>query len=114
MTNHSSRTEGQAKEDTFKAQLDKMPGPGHASKLRVTGTVVFNGGGFETSLKKAESIGINPNILILEVVDRKDSDFTKPILQIDVQYEENDAPDYKQVTVRSAGPEFTIDVLVTH
>lgn len=106
-------SEGRAQKDTFSAWIDRMPGS--ANKLHVAGKVEYGSGGLKPTLVKVIPQGINPAILMLEVADEKDGDVgTKPILLKDAKYEDASGNGVKQVSIRSASPEFTVDVKDVH
>jgi hypothetical protein len=105
----STKSQAHAKQETFEATIDLKPIS--TFTLRVKGKVEYRGGGLTASLARANPQGISDTILILEVYDTKTGDVsTKPIVTQDVSYEEDDARRFKQVTIRSAAPDFTIDV----
>lgn len=97
--------------DTFKALLNKMPGPGANPTLHVTGTVTVPTTGYHVSLVEAVPQGINPKILILEVKKVKPTGPAGDVVShIPVKYDKPHSPDYTDVTVRCDGDDFTIPV----
>jgi hypothetical protein len=104
--------QGRAIKDTFAAWVDKMPIK--KNTLHVKGEIEYSGGGWSVELVPAIPQGINPAILILELSERHDGVQTKPIVRIPVKFEKADGGSYKQVTIRSGSPEFTLDVTETH
>jgi hypothetical protein len=103
MSTHSDK-------DEFKAWIDKMPPASHHT-LHVTGKVTVPTTGYHVSLVEAESQGINPKILILDV---KKEPPTKPagqmVSHVPVEYEKKHSSDYTEVTIRGDGNSFTIPV----
>jgi hypothetical protein len=77
--------------------------------LYVTGEVEYPSGGLTASLVKANPQGTNPAILILDVEDTKTGD-ADPVITQAVTCEVHVPLVVNQVTVRSAAPDFTIDV----
>lgn len=97
--------------DTFKAWLNKMPGPGANPTLHVTGTVTVPTTGYHVSLVEAVPQGINPKILILEVKKVKPTGPAGDVVsQVPVEYKKQNSPDYTDVTIRCDGDDFTIPV----
>ena len=97
----------------FKAWKDEMPGSSH--KLIVTGEVECPTTGWTVSMSEAKPPGINPKILILQI------DAVKPtgragemITHVPVRFEKAGNNNYDQITIRGAGPDFTIDVEIAH
>jgi hypothetical protein len=106
----TEQSKGFAKKDTFEAYLMSLP-PHPEKVVVVRGDVEYRSGGLTASLVKANPQGINPAILILEVHDTKSGDpSTDPVVTQGVSYEGADTAGLKQVTVRSAAPDFTIDI----
>ena len=101
---------GKLLEDTFKAWIDRMPGG--PPKLIVIGELEFPTTGWIATLRRAESQGINPTTIILEL------DVTNPIeraaqhvTKVHVRYDKSPPlQSYKQATIRNAGDEIAIDV----
>jgi hypothetical protein len=108
----TEQSKGFAKKDTFKAYaMSSFVPPLHIrNKLVVTGEVEYRSGGLTASLVEASPQGTNPAILILEVHDTKTGDdSTDPVITQGVDYTGRVGV-LKQVTVRSAAPDFTIDI----
>lgn len=98
-----------AEQATFKAWHDTMPGSPH--KLIVVGTVEVPTTGWHVGLSEAMPLGINQAILILQVDSTKPSDPAGQVIShLAVRFEKAGGDAYKQVTVRGAGPDFTIEV----
>jgi hypothetical protein len=95
-----------AKQDTFKAVLLKHD---YKTKLCVTGDVTEPTTGWTVKLERAEPQGINPRILLLELLEEHPTGRAGDIVTTHhVKYEE--APpkaDYDQVAIEGA---FTINV----
>jgi len=100
-------------EKTFKARLNKMPPPRNI--LQVTGVVTVPTTGWFVGLVKAVPQGVNPAILILEVMrippDQQGGDL---VMHIPVLFGKYESPDYTDVTIRDGKDEFTIPVKVVH
>ncbi len=96
-----------AEQNTFKAELIKH----HYNRLelRVTGDVTEPTTGWKVSLERASPQGINPKILLLNLVEVKPTGAAGDVVTTHhVRYEENPAQvEYTQVTIEGA---FTIDV----
>jgi hypothetical protein len=106
----TEQSKGFAKKDTFFAYVMTLP-PHPGKVVVVVGQVEYRSGGLTAKLVKASPQGINPEILILEVQDTKTGDTsTDPVITQTVEYAGADSAGFKQVTVRSAAPDFTIDV----
>jgi hypothetical protein len=96
-----------AVQNTFKAELIKH----HYNRLelRVTGDVTEPTTGWKVSLERTAPQGINPKILLLNLVEVKPTGAAGDVVTTHhVRYEENPAQvEYTQVTIEGA---FTIDV----
>jgi hypothetical protein len=95
--------------DTFKAWIDELPGSPH--RLIVIGEVECPTTGWTVGLSEAVPQGINGAILILQI------DAVSPtgpagqmITRLAVRFEKSPTPNYRQVTIRGGGPDFTLDV----
>jgi hypothetical protein len=96
----------------FKAWLDKMPGANNT--LHVKGTVTVPTSGWHATLTEAHPPGINPEILILEVKKVKPTGTVSQIVShIPVHFDKPHSHDYKEVTIRGDGGDFTIKVTIT-
>jgi hypothetical protein len=103
-------SKGIALKDTFEAYLELLP-PHPIRILNVNGKVEYRSGGVTASLIKAVPQGINPAILILEVHDTTTGGpSTDPVVTQSVSFDAKATTALKQVTIRSAAPDFTIDV----
>ena len=100
--------------ETFKAWIDHMP-PG-GPKLIVVGKVQVNTGGWQVSLRRRVPQGINPNILILDVIAQAPGGIvTQVITDIPLRYEERPPlHEYTQVNVVDGKDEVTVEVGHTH
>jgi hypothetical protein len=106
----AEQSKGFAQKDTFGAYVEHLP-PHPETVVVVSGKVEYRSGGLTASLVKASPQGINPEILILEVHDTKTgSTSTDPVITQFVEYTGANTAGFKQVTVRSAAPDFTIDI----
>ena len=95
----------------FKAYIDQMPGTSPGHKIIVLGSVICNTTGWKVELTEASPPGINPSILILDVKSTKPSGMAgQMITPVLVRFDKNNGEKYKQVTIRGAGADFTIDV----
>jgi hypothetical protein len=95
---------------TFRAWKNLMP-PIHSVKLFVIGEVTCPTTGWKVRLVPAIPQGINPAILILQLVARKPSGIIQPVLiRVPVRFEKAKGGPYQQVTIRGGGPDFTIPV----
>jgi hypothetical protein len=94
-------------QNTFKAELIKHHH--NNCELRVTGDVTEPTTGWTVSLERAMPQGINPNILLLKLVEVKPTGNAGNIVTTHhVKYDENPAQvEYTQVTIEGA---FTINV----
>ena len=94
-------------QNTFKAELIKHYH--NNCKLRVTGDLTEPTTGWTVSLERAMPQGINPNILLLKLVEVKPTDAAGNIVTTHhVKYDEDPAQvEYTQVTIEGA---FTINV----
>jgi hypothetical protein len=103
----ASCTADQAK---FKAWKNMMPIQ-HSVKLIVIGEVTCPTPKWKVRLVEAKPQGVNPAILILNIVARKPpgnaADVRTPV---QVRFEKAKGGDYQQVTIRGAGPDFTIPI----
>ena len=94
----------------FRAWKNMMP-PVHSVKLFVAGEVTCPTTGWKVRLVEARPQGINPAILILQLVARKPSGITQPVLtRVPVRFQKARGGTYQQVTIRGGGPDFTIPV----
>jgi hypothetical protein len=85
--------------------------PHETPRLTVTGICTCPTGGFKTSLRKATSQGINPDILLLTLVTEPPSGVTNQMVtDYDVAYHEHDSRRYTNVMVLPC--EITIGVKV--
>ena len=83
---------------TFKAWIDRMPGPGAKPKLIVVGDVQVPTSGWHVWLESRNPQGVNPQILILDVKAQPPSGIVLEVVTtIPVRFEEQplqvDAPD---------------------
>jgi hypothetical protein len=98
---------------TFEAWLDKQPGANNT--LHVTGKITVPTGGYKVSLVEANPQGINPKILILNVVKVKPTGPAPDVIShVEVKFDKPNSPDYTDVTIRNDGDEFTIPVKIVH
>lgn len=97
-------------EDTFKAWIDTQP-PG-PKKLIVVGKIEVPTGGWSATLEPAVPQGINPDILILELVTIKPVGNVIQVLStIEARYEQTPpARNYTDVTIMDDNNSFTIPV----
>ena len=97
--------------DTFKAWIDKMPGP-TAYKLIVTGDIEVPTAGWKATLVRTEPQGINPDILLLDVRAEKPDGHVIQVTQIiSLRYEESPPKaNYSQVTVFDGKDSVTVEV----
>jgi hypothetical protein len=94
----------------FKAWKNMMP-PQRTIKLFVIGEVTCPTTGWKVRLVEAKPQGVNPAILILQLVAKKPGGITKPVLTpVQVRFEKAKGGDYQQVTIRGGGPDFTIPI----
>jgi hypothetical protein len=94
----------------FKAWKNMMP-PIHSVKLIVTGEVTCPTTGWKVRLVEARPQGINPAILILQLVAKKPGGIVNPVLTaVAVRFDKAKGGKYQQVTIRGGGPDFTIPV----
>jgi hypothetical protein len=101
----ASCTADQAK---FRAWKNMMPVQ-HSVKLFVVGEVTCPTPKWRVKLVEAKPQGISPEILILDIVAKKPGGITNPVLTpVPVRFEKAKGGDYKQVTIRGGGPDFTI------
>ena len=98
--------------NTFKAWIDRMPGPSAHPRLIVIGDVQVPTTGWHAWLTRHEPQGINPNILILDVNAQKPSgEAGQMVTTIPLRYEEHPPHhNYTQVTVRDGKDEVTVGV----
>jgi hypothetical protein len=96
-----------AVQNTFKAELVKRHH--HKYELRVTGDVTEPTTGWTVDIERAVPQGINPKVLLLELIERKPTGVAGDIVATHrVRYDEDPAQvEYTQVTIEGA---FTIDV----
>lgn len=97
--------------DTFKAWINRMPGPGAQPTLHVIGWTICNTSGWTVELRRAEPQGINPTILILDLIGTPPRG---PALQMrtpePASYSEEAKQPFKQVEIRAGKSSFTVDV----
>jgi hypothetical protein len=96
-----------AEQETFKAIM--VMRDHHKSELCVTGDVTEPTAGWTVRLERANPQGINPRILLLNLVEQKPFGPAADVVATHhVRYDENPAMvDYAQVTIEGA---FTINV----
>jgi hypothetical protein len=96
-----------AKQDTFKAVIFRNAH--YREELLVTGDVTEPTTGWTVKLERAEPQGIDPHILILDLVERPPTGQAGDVVTTHhVKYEESPPlADYRQVTIKGA---FTINV----
>jgi hypothetical protein len=94
----------------FTAYVDAMPGS--TPTLIVTGTLVFATGGWGAKIRPASPQGINPKILLMEVVtDAPKGPVTQVLTPIDVRYEAPASPgSYDSVTILGLGLNLKVTV----
>jgi hypothetical protein len=94
----------------FKAWKNMMP-PQRTIKLFVIGEVACPTPKWTVKLMEAKPQGINPDILILQIVARKPPGVLLPVVTpVQVRFEKAKGGKYQQVTIRGGGPDFTIQV----
>lgn len=104
-----------ADKSQFKAHINLMPGPSPKNNLIVTGIVSCPTAGWKETLVEAKPPGINPSILILEVKSSKPSGLVSQVITpVQVRFDKTNADKFKNVTIRGAGPEFTLEVEEVH
>ncbi len=109
---HALRPVFDVRKESFKAWIDFMPGG--PPKLIVIGEVT-TGPAIGVQLIKAVPQGINPNILILDIVLTPGTGRVSTPVPQPVRYEESPpANTYTDVTIRSGADSFTIPVGQTH
>src|SRR4051812_33984565 len=97
--------------ETFHAWMNNMPGPGPRPTLIVVGEVVAPTGGWRVPLRPAVPAGINPAILILDLIAvAPTGQAIDVITMMPVRYEQAPSQGYTDVTIRYEGQEFTIPV----
>ena len=98
--------------NTFQAVMDRQPGS--EPKLQVTGQVEVLTTGWTVSLERAHPQGINPRILILDVITHGPHGAAGDVvLKLDVQYEEQPPKaNYDEVTIRYEHEAFSIKIPV--
>jgi hypothetical protein len=94
----------------FKAWKNMMPIQ-HSVKLFVIGEVACPTPKWTVKLMEAKPQGINPDILILQIVARKPPGVLPPVVTpVPVRFEKAKGGKYQQVTIRGGGPDFTIQI----
>jgi hypothetical protein len=98
--------------NTFKAWIDRMPGPGAQPKLIVVGDVQVPTSGWHVWLERRVPQGINPDILVLDVKARKPGGIVLEVITtIPLRYEERPPQrEYTQVTIVNGAESVTIGV----
>jgi hypothetical protein len=94
----------------FAAFVDAMPG--HTPTLIVTGTLVFATGGWKAKIQPASPQGINPKILLMQVVtDPPEGAVTQVLTPVEVRYEVPSSPGaYDSVSVLGLGLNLKVTV----
>ncbi len=102
---------GKVLQQTFHAWINKMPGAD--DKLIVVGIVLFPTAGWQVVLEEAVPQGINPSILILDERQIPPEGFAATVLTHEIaRFEKPNGGIYRQVTIKTATSQFTIDVEV--
>jgi len=95
------------------ATHDRMPG--RTPTLRVDGCCCFNEDGWQAELRDHEPQGINPRIMMIDlVVTPPDGSVPEVLTEVPVQWEQETGSEYDQVHVVVVGgeaPDKMIDVL---
>jgi hypothetical protein len=75
--------------------------PGVTPKLRVSGKFCFNEGGWSAALKPTEPQGINPRMLMLDlIVVEDDPVHTEALTEVDVEWSVETDHEYDEVFVQ--------------
>jgi hypothetical protein len=103
---------GKARQETFRAWINKMPRADNT--LYVTGEIEYPTGGWKAKLVEADVPKV-PSTLVLDVVETAPTGMVTQVISfVPVRFEKPKSPDYATVTIRGAGPDFTVEVKPVH